>query len=114
MDDTAQQQAPSTDDQLNAQREIIRQSLDEIANDFGMAMRDSNLNYPVGLAIPSSGHSIATVVTPVDPSDADWDRTMAIARRIISKKLGDIRLRTRPLSCAVVNAPMIAAEVAGV
>ena len=33
----------STDDKLDAQRDIIRQSINEIANDIGMAMRDVGL-----------------------------------------------------------------------
>ena len=34
------------DKKLNAQRDIIRQSLDAIANDIGMAMRDVGLSFP--------------------------------------------------------------------
>ena len=34
------------DDRTHAQRDIIRQSLDEIANDIGMAMRDVGLTFP--------------------------------------------------------------------
>jgi hypothetical protein len=35
------------DDSLDAQREIIRQSLDAIIRDIGMAMRDVGLTFPV-------------------------------------------------------------------
>ena len=34
------------DDTLDAQRDIIRQSLDAITNDIGMAMRDVGLTFP--------------------------------------------------------------------
>ena len=34
------------DDRLDAQRDIIRQSLDQITNDIGMAMRDVGLTFP--------------------------------------------------------------------
>ena len=40
----------STDDTLDAQRDIIRQSINQIANDIGMKMRD------VGLTIPTLHH----------------------------------------------------------
>ena len=36
----------STDNKLDTQRDIIRQSLDEIVDDIGMAMRDVGLTFP--------------------------------------------------------------------
>jgi hypothetical protein len=107
MDDTNKpQDAP--DDNLETQRSIVRQSLDGIANDVGMAMRDARLDFPLGLTVPNSGYAITTMVTPVavDPSDADWLLATGIVRRVVSERLGGMRLRCRPLSCAMVNAPM--------
>ena len=42
------------DDKRNAQRDIIRESLDEIANDIGMAMRDVGLTFPVYITVRNS------------------------------------------------------------
>ena len=111
MDTNDEQQEPSDDDDLETLRSIIRQSLNEIANDIGTAMRDAHLNFPVGLTCPSSGCSVVTMVTPVDPSDDDWARATSIVRQIVTGKLGGVRLRSRPLPCAMVSATMGAAEV---
>ena len=99
---------PTTPD---AQREIIRQSLDEIAAEVGTALRDAHLDFPVFLTVPNSGDSLATMACPLDPSDGDWSHASAIVCRIIGQRLGDVRLRGRALHCAVANATMGAAEV---
>ncbi len=99
---------PTTPD---AQREIIRQSLDEIAAEVATALREAHLDFPVFLTVPNSGDSLATMACPIDPSDEDWSHASAIVCRIIGKQLGDVRLRGRPLHCAVANATMGAAEV---
>ena len=97
---------------LDAQREIIRSNLTEIAADIGMAMRDAGLNFPVFLTVRDSGDSLATIATPLDPSDQDWQRTSAIVCQIMGKKIGGSKLRSRELLCAVANAaPMSASEV---
>ena len=57
---------PTTPD---AQREIIRQSLDEIAAEVATALRDAHLDFPVFLTVPNSGDSLATMACPLDPSD---------------------------------------------
>ena len=88
MDTIDKQQEPSDDDDLDTLRSIIRQSLNEIANDIGAAMRDAHLNFPVGLTTPSSGFSIVTVVTPIDPSEDDWVQATAIVRQIVSEQIG--------------------------
>ena len=99
---------PTTPD---AQREIIRQSLDEIAAEVATALRDAHLDFPVFLTVPNSGDSLATMACPLDPSDGDWSHASAIVCRIIGQRLGDARLRGRPLHCAVANATMGAADV---
>jgi hypothetical protein len=100
------------DQKLDAQREIIKQSLDEIANDIGMVMRDAGLNFPVFLTVRDSGESLATIATPLDPSDEDWSQALEIICRIMERKTGGGKLRGRELVCAVANAaPMSAAEV---
>jgi hypothetical protein len=109
---TTDDELESTDDGgLETQRTLIRQSLDQIANEVGMAMRDAHLDCPVALTVPISGEALVMMVTPVDPSDDDWSHAAAIVCQIVSKRLGDIRLRSRPLTCAMANAPMNATEL---
>jgi hypothetical protein len=98
------------DDEPEAQRVVIRLALDDIAIEVGAALRDALLDFPIGLTVPNSG-ALLTMVTPVDPSDDDWSQATAIVRHIVSSKLGGIRLRSRPLPCAMVNATMGVAEV---
>lgn len=111
MDTIDEQQELSDDDDLETLRSIIRQSLDEIASDIGAAMRDAHLNFPVGLTCSSSGSAIVTMVTPVDPSEDDWSHATNIVREVVAKKLGGIRLRSRSLPCAMVNATMSGTEI---
>ena len=101
------------DDMLDAQRRsIIKESLDEIANDIGMVMRDAGLNFPVFLTVRDSGDSLATIATPLDQSDNDWSRASAIVYHIIERKIDGGKLRSRELLCAVANSvPMSAAEI---
>ena len=97
---------------LDAQREIIRSNLTEIANDIGMAMRDVGLRFPVLFTVRDNGDSLATIATPVDPSVDDRERAVAIVRQIIEKKIGGSKLRSRELVCVVANAaPMSVAEL---
>ncbi len=111
MNTTDDQLEPTDDGELETQRSIIRESLDEFAEELGVAMRAANLHYPIGLTVPTSGEALVTMVTPVDPTDDDWSHATAIVRQIVSKRLGGIRLRSRPLTCAMANAPMNAAEI---
>jgi hypothetical protein len=99
------------DDELETQKALIRQSLDQIAKEVGIAMRDAHLDYPVGLTVPISGEALITMVTPVDPPDDEWSHAATIVCQIVGKRLGDIRLRSRPLTCAMANAPMTAADI---
>jgi hypothetical protein len=111
MDYTGELLELSNDDEIDAQRSIIRQSLDEIANDVGMAMRDSRMDFPLGLTVPNSGYAIVTMLTPVDPSEEDWLHATDIVCQIVAERLGGMRLRHRPLPCAMANAPISAADV---
>jgi hypothetical protein len=95
----------------DAQREVIRLALDEIAAEVGKSLREAHLDFPVFLTVPNSGESLATMACPVDPSDTDWSHASAIVCRIIGQRLGDARLRGKPMHCAVANATMGAAEV---
>jgi hypothetical protein len=96
-----------SDDKLDAHREIIRQSLNEISNDIGMALRDVGLTFPIYFVTPNSGDALVTIATTLDPSDEDWRRAAAIVCEIIEMKVGCGRLRGRELACAVANAGVI-------
>jgi hypothetical protein len=76
-----------------------------------MLMRDVGLHFPVFMTVRDNGDSLATIATPLDPSDDDWERASAIACQV-GQKIGDRKIRSRELFCAIANsAPMIAAEV---
>ena len=101
-----------TDDRLGAQRDIVREALNEIANDVGMIMRDEGLRFPVYITVRNSGDSLVTIATTLDPTDAEWSRASAIVCEVIKKRVGGGKLRGRELPCAVVNpAPISVAEV---
>ena len=104
-------QEQSVDGKLYAQRDIIQRSLDEIAADVGVALRDAGLTCPVFLTVPNSGISLATVATPIDPPDEDWSRVMAIVCQILEERLDTGELRSRELRCAMATAAMTAVEV---
>jgi hypothetical protein len=100
------------DDRLDAQRDAIRQSLNEITNDIGMAMRDVGLTFPLYITVRNSGDSLVTIATPLDPSDADWQQASAIVCRTLEERVGCGHLRGRELACAIANARSInAADV---
>jgi hypothetical protein len=101
-----------TNDSLDTQRDIIRQSLDAIVNDIGMAMRDVGLTFPLYITVRNSGDSLVTIATPLDPSDTDWQQASAIVCRTLEERVGCDRLRGRELACAIANAGAInAADV---
>ena len=95
------------DDRLDTQRDIIRQSLDAIANDIGVAMRDVGLTFPIYMTVRNSGDALVTIATTIDPSDADWQQSSEIVCRIIQEKVGCGRLRGQTLTCAIANAGVI-------
>jgi len=68
MDRFDNQDDTQLDDRLAAQRKIIKASLNEIANEVGMIMRDEGLGFPVYITVRNSGDSLATIATPLDPS----------------------------------------------
>ena len=101
-----------SDMRLDAQRDIIRQSLDAIVNDIGMAMRDVGLTFPLYITVRNSGDALVTIATSLDPSDEDWQQASAIVCRTLEERVGCGRLRGRELACAIANAGSInAADV---
>ena len=73
---------------LDTLRGNISQSLNEITNDIGMALRDAGLMFPIFITIPTSGIALATIATPVDPSDQDWEPARIVVNNILEKRLG--------------------------
>ena len=77
-------------------------------------MRDVGLAFPVYITVRNSGDALVTIATPLDPSDADWQRASAIVCRILEERVGCGRLRGRELACAIGNAGALnAADVTG-
>ncbi len=105
----------STGNKLDTQRDIIRQSLDAITNDIGLAMRDVGLTFPLYITVRNSGDALVTIATPFDPSDEQWQHAREIVCRTLEERVGCGRLGGRELACAIANAGAInAADVAGV
>ena len=102
----------ASNDGLDAQRDIIRQSLDAIANDIGTAMRDVGLTFPVYITVRNSGDALVTIASPLDPSDEQWQQASTIVCRTLEERVGCGRLRGRELACAIANSGAInAADV---
>lgn len=111
MKNIAEPDKSSIDYGLDEQRDILSKSLYAIANDIGPALRDAGLTFPVFLTVPSSGNSLATIATPLDPADNDWRHASEIVCQIIAERLGCGRLRGRELTCAIANGAIAAADM---
>jgi hypothetical protein len=111
MDTTNNEQKPAWQPEPETQRAAIRSALSEIADEVATALRGGDLRFPVYLTVPNSGDSLATMACPLDPSDTEWSQASAIVCRIIGKRLGDARLRSRALVCANANDTIAAADV---
>jgi hypothetical protein len=55
----------------DAQRAVIRQSLDEIATEVGTALRDAHLDFSVFITVPNSRDSVVRMACPLDPPNAN-------------------------------------------
>ena len=93
------------------QRQFIKLVLDDIVTKVSSGLRAANLEFPVYLAVPSSGDALITIACPVDPTDSEWSRATEIVCRVIGERLKGINLHSRPLQCTSVNALAGAAEV---
>ncbi len=101
--------AKATND-LDTQRAILTRSITDITNDLGTALRDAGLHFPVYITVRSSGNSLATIATPLDPSETDWDRASEVVCQVLGRWVGCERLVGWPLVCAVANAARISAS----
>jgi hypothetical protein len=84
-----------SNDALEPDRVILRQSLDQIVADVGTAMHDADLNQPVHVRVRNSGDALATIATSADPPQDDWEKVIAIFLKVIGDRLGEIGLRSR-------------------
>ena len=110
MDTTIQQDSPD-DNQVEADREIIRPVLGDIAQEVGNKLREAGLNLQVFLTVPRSGNAIATMATPADPSMDVWLSVTRIVSKIVSDRLDGTVLRSRELPCAMADTTMSAADL---
>ena len=102
---------PSAKNVLEAQRELVRKSLNEITAQLNTALVQAGLAYPVYMCVPTTGNSLLTFACPLDPSDDDWRKMGQIACEIVGKKVSTRRLITRSLACAMAGTAMGAAEL---
>jgi hypothetical protein len=109
--DTINQRDSVNEPQVEAERDIIRPILDDIAQEVGNKLRDEGLSFPIFLTVPHTGTAIATMATPLDPQDDVWLRAVAIVSEIVSERLNGIKLRSRELPCAMVGTAMSAADL---
>ena len=92
----------SIDDQAEAKRKVIRQSLAEIAVEVDNALRAENLPSIV-VTVPTR-YSLVTIAGPRDVPFDEWSRMSAIVREILGQKLGGHGLCGRPLALTIANA----------
>lgn len=111
MDKTKGNKESAAEQRVEAHREVIRLSLDEIAVEVEAALREANLTFPIYLVSPNTGGSIITVATLLDPPDIDWSHAAAIVCRLVGNRLGKIKLSSRHLQCSVANAQLDALDV---
>jgi hypothetical protein len=95
---------------LDSQRVILRDSINQVAAEVEVALREAGIDFPVYVVVPSSGAALAQYFTPIDPTDDDWKRVSAIVCGIIANCVACERLRGRELPCAIANAHRITAS----
>jgi len=96
---------------IEAQREIIRQSLPGITSEITMLMRNAKLDFPIFVCLPRSGSALVTIATVLDPSDAQFTEATKIACGVLERILGGMTLCGRALECTTANATMSATDV---
>jgi hypothetical protein len=107
--DTITQQESLDNSRIEAQREVIRPILNDIAREVENRLREASLNVPVFLTVPNTGSAIATVATPADPNDDLWSSVVAIVTEIVSQRLDGVRLQSKEVACAMASAVTMSA-----
>ena len=104
--------ASLTKDIIEPRRELIRQSLDQIAAELECEMLELGLDFPVYLSVPNSGEGFISFITSEHPPLEKWEEVTTILSRLISGRLSGANLRSVDRTCAVVNSkPVLAADV---
>lgn len=98
---------------IEIKRDIIREALDDIANEIGIRLQEGGLSVPVFFSVPSiGGKAILTFATPIEPAEDDWSSVSAIICEIAGKRLDGISLIGQEIRSAMANVPkMSVAEV---
>jgi hypothetical protein len=109
MDTTIQH--TTADNHIEHQREIIRECLHEIIVDVESRLRATGLSSTIFLTVPHSGDAVASMATPLDPSDDEWAHVTEIVCEVVSERLNGIKLRDREMICAMANSTMAAADL---
>jgi hypothetical protein len=63
------------------------------------------------VANPNRAHQLLTMMTPNDPTDAEWSEVSTIVCQVVAAKLNGMRLRTWSLPREMVNATMAVAKI---
>ena len=111
IDETDGDEIEATDTERNCcaqYREQLISLLPQIASDVTAALTAAGLHIPVFFCIPRSGDSLLTFATPVDPSDAEWERITDIIRDAVEDTSGIDKLAVRELHCIAAGLPVIA------
>jgi hypothetical protein len=93
----------SLPDCVDTCREIVKQSLQEIARQIEERLQAANLDCPVFISVPRSGDAIAQMATPIDPTDEVWAKVTQIVHALLSERLGGMSLIGNGLDCALAN-----------
>jgi hypothetical protein len=106
MDTTTDQE-----NNIESKREIIRECLNEIIVNVESRLRAAGLSSTIFLTVPHSGDAVASMATPLDPSDDEWAIVTGIVCSTVSDRLHGLKLRGREMICAMANSPMVAADL---
>jgi hypothetical protein len=108
------QEDSSPDDRVDAKREIIREALDDIAQEVGTRLQEASLDIPIFLSVPENGggKAILSFASPVDRS-GDWFSVSAIVCEVAGKRLNNLNLIGHTIRSAMATAKsnMSVAEV---
>jgi hypothetical protein len=104
---------PLADDGIEVKRAIIREALDDIAQEVGSRLKEVDLNVPIFLSVPSDGEGkvILTLASPIDPSEGDWLSVSAIVCEVAGRRLNGIILIGREIRSSSNMPKMKVAEV---
>jgi hypothetical protein len=88
----------------NEQRRRLTICLDTIVLEVEGALADAGLSrFPVYFCVPSGGPSLLSFITPLDPSDSDWERIGQIICPIVGGKIDSETLSAYEMPCAAAS-----------